>query len=160
MKMEKCEDSSYARDSGFSHMKEAELFEDYMPLEDETYINPEQLTYFHRKFFSLREELASQLDILLYQMRGESAKEVEFLDQTTCEADTALKICSQDRAIKMTEEIDAALHRIEFKKHGYCEETEEEIGISSLEPCPTATLCLEAQHWLESGKNYERSIFQ
>jgi len=160
MKMENSEDSSHDRAFGFSHMEEAEFAEDYMPSENEPYMNPRQLAYFRRKLLSWRKELVGQLGVNLQLMREESAKEIEFLDQSTREADATLRICGQDRTIKMIEEIDAALDRIESKTYGYCEETEEEIGIRRLEARPTATLCLEAQHWLESGKDYERSIFQ
>jgi hypothetical protein len=34
------------------------------------------------------------------------------------------------------------------------------IGIKRLGARLAATLCLKAQHWLERGKDYERSIFQ
>jgi DnaK suppressor protein len=93
-------------------------------------------------------------------MREDRAKELDIIDQGAQEVNTALKICSQDRTIKIIQEIDAALDRIDSKTYGYCEETGEEIGIKRLEACLTATLCLEAQHWLERGKDYERSIFQ
>jgi DnaK suppressor protein len=159
MRMENCEDSSHDKTVGFFHMKETEVPEDYMPSENEPYMNPRQLAYFRRKLLSWREELVSQLGVNLHQMREESAKEVDFLDQSTREADTALKICSQDRALKIIEEIDAALDRIDSKTYGYCEETGEEIGIRRLEARPTATLSLEAQHWLERGKYPERKVF-
>ena len=156
---ENCEDSDHVNTAEILHMKETEFPKDYMPSEDEPYMNPRQLAYFRRKLLSWREEVVSQLGINIHQMREESAKEVDFLDQSTREADTALKICSQDRALKMIEEIDAALERIDSKTYGYCEETEEEIGIRRLEARPTATLSLEAQSWLERGKNPKRSLF-
>lgn len=157
--MELREDLTPEETVGFFRGEETEFPEDYVPSEDEPYMNPRQLAYFHRKLLSWREELVSQLGINLHQMREESAKEVDFLDLSTREADTALKICSQDRALKMIEEIDAALDRIDSKTYGYCEETEEEIGIRRLEARPTATLSLEAQSWLERGKHPERSVF-
>ncbi len=157
--MELREDLTPEETVGFFRGEETEFPEDYVPSEDEPYMNPRQLAYFHRKLLSWREELVSQLGINLHQMREESVKEVDFLDLSTREADTALKICSQDRALKMIEEIDAALDRIDSKTYGYCEETEEEIGIRRLEARPTATLSLEAQSWLERGKHPERSVF-
>lgn len=144
---------------GCLRVEEADFPEDYAPSEDEPYMNPRQLVYFRRKLLSWREELISQLGRNLHQMREENIKETDFLDLSTREADTALKICSQDRALKMIEEINAALERIDSKTYGYCEETEEEIGIRRLEARPTATLSLEAQSWLERGKNPKRSLF-
>jgi DnaK suppressor protein len=157
--MENWENSPHDKATGFFHMKETEFLEDYIPSEDEPYMNPMQLDYFRRKLLSWREELVTQLGLNLHRMKEESAKEVDFLDQSTREATTALKLCSQDRVLKMIEEIDAALDRIDSNTYGYCEETDEEIGIRRLEARPTATLSLEAQTWLERGKRYERSIF-
>ena len=157
--MELCEEFSPEETVGCLRVEEDDFPEDYAPSEDESYMNPRQLAYFRRKLLFRREELVTQLGINIHQMREESAKEVDFLDQSTREADTAFKICSQDRALKMIEEIDAALERIDSKTYGYCEETEEEIGIRRLEARPTATLSLEAQSWLERGKNPERGLF-
>ncbi len=150
--MENWEDSSRDKATGFFHMKETEFSEDYIPSEDEPYMNPMQLAYFRRKLLYWRERLVSQLGLNLHRMKEESAKEVDFLDQSTQEANTSLKIYSQDRALKIIEEIDVALDRIDSNTYGYCEETEEEIGIRRLEARPTATLSLEAQTWLERGK--------
>jgi DnaK suppressor protein len=159
MNMELREDFTPEETVGFFSLEETEFPENYVPSEDEPYMNPRQLAYFHRKLLSWREELVNQLGINLHQMREESVKEVDFLDLSTREADTALKICSQDRALKIIAEIDAALDRIDSKTYGYCEETEEEIGIRRLEARPTATLSLDAQSWLERGKHPERSVF-
>jgi len=41
--------------------------------------------------------------------------------------------------------IDAALYRIDSGTYGYCEETEQPIGIRRLEARPIATLSIEAQ---------------
>jgi DnaK suppressor protein len=160
MNMEDLEDSSRQEIAGSFHMEETEFLEDYTPSEDEPYMNPRQLAYFRRKLLSWREELVSQLGMNFHQMKEYSVKEVDVIDQGALEATTALKIFSQDRIFKIIAEIDAALDRIDSKTYGYCEETEEEIGIRRLEARPTATLSLEAQSWLERRKCYERSIFQ
>ncbi|HEX4193518.1 MAG TPA: TraR/DksA C4-type zinc finger protein, partial [Stellaceae bacterium] len=41
--------------------------------------------------------------------------------------------------------IDEALQRIEDGTYGYCEETDEPIGVKRLDARPIATLSLEAQ---------------
>ncbi len=160
MTMEVRKDSSHGETADFFRMEETDFAEDYVPSEDEPYMNPRQLAYFRQKLLSWRNELVNQLGVNLHQMREDSAKEVDVIDQGAQEANTALMICSQDRTLKIIQEIDAALDRIDSKTYGYCEETGEEIGIKRLEARLTATLCLEAQHWLERGKDYERSIFQ
>ncbi|NVJ92675.1 MAG: TraR/DksA C4-type zinc finger protein, partial [Methylocystaceae bacterium] len=52
---------------------------------------------------------------------------------------------TRDRARKLINKIDAALERIVEGTYGYCEETDEPIGIRRLEARPIATLSIEAQ---------------
>ena len=140
----------------FLSMEEIDFHKDYVPSEDEPYMNPRQLVYFRRRLLSWRKELVNKLGSSLQRIKEESAKEVDFLDQGTQEAVNALKICSQDRALKIIQEIDEALERIDSNTYGYCEETGEEIGIRRLEARLTATLSLDAQSWRERGKRNER----
>ncbi len=160
MNMDVREDLSHKEVDDFFPMEEPDISEDYIPSEDEPYMNSRQLTYFRLKLLSWRKVLVSLLGVTLHQIREESAKEVDVIDQGTLEANTAFKICSQDRSQKIIRDIDAALERIHSMTYGYCKETGEEIGIKRLEARPTATLSLEAQSWSERGKHYERSIFQ
>ena len=94
--MENWENSSHNKTTGFFNINESEFPENYIPSEDEPYMNPRQLTYFRRKLLSWREELVTQLGLNLHRMKEESAKEVDFLDQSTREATTALKLCWQN----------------------------------------------------------------
>ncbi|MDA0652834.1 MAG: TraR/DksA C4-type zinc finger protein, partial [Proteobacteria bacterium] len=52
---------------------------------------------------------------------------------------------TRDRERKLVQKIDEALLRIKNGSYGYCEETEEPIGLRRLEARPIATLSLEAQ---------------
>jgi DnaK suppressor protein len=52
---------------------------------------------------------------------------------------------TRDRERKLLSKIEAALRRIEDGSYGYCEETQEPIGIKRLEARPIATLSIEAQ---------------
>jgi len=61
------------------------------------------------------------------------------------ETDRALELRTRDRERKLISKIDAALQRIEDGSYGFCEETNEPIGIRRLEARPIATLSLEAQ---------------
>ena len=61
------------------------------------------------------------------------------------ETDRALELRARDRQRKLIAKIDAALSRIEDGSYGYCEETQEPIGIRRLEARPIATLSIEAQ---------------
>lgn len=51
----------------------------------------------------------------------------------------------RDRYRKLISKIEKALRKIEEGRYGYCEETDEEIGLERLEARPIATLSLDAQ---------------
>jgi DnaK suppressor protein len=52
---------------------------------------------------------------------------------------------TRDRERKLISKIDSALHRIDSGTYGFCEETDQPIGIRRLEARPIATLSIEAQ---------------
>src|SRR5207302_4470483 len=52
---------------------------------------------------------------------------------------------TRDRERKLISKIDEALQRVENGSYGYCEETDEPIGVRRLDARPIATLSLEAQ---------------
>ena len=56
-----------------------------------------------------------------------------------------MELRTRDRARKLISKIDDALERVEDGSYGYCEETQEPIGLSRLEARPIATLSIEAQ---------------
>ena len=72
-------------------------------------------------------------------------REPDIADRASLETDRSLELRTRDRARKLIGKIDAALKRIEEGTYGYCEETDEPIGIKRLEARPIATLCIEAQ---------------
>ena len=126
--------------------------EDYVPSEDEPYMNPRQLEYFRRKLLSWREQLLKESGESLKRLREDSIRETDVLDQGTLETSSNLKLSTRDRCLVLVEEIDDALDRIQDGSYGYCEDTGEEIGLKRLEARPTATLCIEAQEWRERGR--------
>ena len=67
------------------------------------------------------------------------------LYETKLEVMHDLKKGCESKNGKLIEKIEEAIERIKNKDYGYCEETDEEIGIKRLEARPIATLCIEAQ---------------
>jgi DnaK suppressor protein len=61
------------------------------------------------------------------------------------ETERAIELRTRDRERKLISKIDAALSRIDTGTYGYCEETDQPIGIRRLEARPIATLSIEAQ---------------
>jgi DnaK suppressor protein len=66
-------------------------------------------------------------------------------DRASLETERAIELRTRDRERKLISKIGAALERLDSGTYGYCEETEEPIGIRRLEARPIATLSIEAQ---------------
>jgi DnaK suppressor protein len=118
---------------------------DYRPSEDEPYLNPMQLEYFRQKLLRWRAELLAESSDTLQHLKEESLLKPDLTDRASLETDTAIELRTRDRERKLISKIDAALQRIEDGSYGYCEDTDEPIGVKRLEARPIATLCLEAQ---------------
>jgi DnaK suppressor protein len=118
---------------------------DYRPSEDEPYLNPIQLEYFRQKLLRWRAELLAESNDTLQHLKEESLLKPDLTDRASLETDTAIELRTRDRERKLITKIDLALRRIEEGSYGYCEETNEPIGVRRLEARPIATLSLEAQ---------------
>jgi RNA polymerase-binding transcription factor len=118
---------------------------DYRPSETEQFMNPLQLEYFRQKLLRWRAELLAESSETLQHLKEESLAEPDLTDRASLETERAIELRTRDRERKLISKIDAALLRIEDGSYGYCEETDEPIGIRRLEARPIATLSLEAQ---------------
>lgn len=118
---------------------------DYRPSEREEFMNPLQREYFRRKLLGWRSELLQESTETLSHLQEESLAEPDLADRASLETDRALELRTRDRERKLISKIDDALRRIEDGTYGYCEETNEPIGIKRLEARPIATLSVEAQ---------------
>ena len=118
---------------------------DYRPSEDEDFMNDFQREYFRLKLQRWRGELLKEADETLAHLQEGGMQEPDIADRASAETDRALELRTRDRARKLISKIDAALQRIEDGSYGYCEETNEPIGIRRLEARPIATLSIEAQ---------------
>lgn len=135
-----------------------DLPEGYIPTDDEPYMNPRQIEYFRRELVTWRENLLAESEKTLNKLKEDKERDIEAVDQGTNESATAFELRTRDRYRKLLRKIDRALERISNGTYGYCEETEEEIGIRRLLARPIATLSLEAQerHELEKKKREAR----
>ena len=118
---------------------------DYKPSEKETFLNDLQLEYFRQKLLQWRMELLEEVNETRTNLKETSLVEPDLGVRASVEADRSLELRTRDRARKLISKIDEALARIEDSSYGYCEETNEPIGIKRLEARPIATLSLEAQ---------------
>lgn len=119
--------------------------EDYRPSEAEPYMNLRQAEYFRRKLLAWREEILKGSGETLKQLKEEDTRLPDQSDWASAEIQRSFELRTRDRERKLLSKIDAALRRIEDGSYGYCEETQEPIGLKRLEARPIATLSIEAQ---------------
>ncbi len=121
------------------------LQKDYLPSEDEEYMNSSQLEYFRQKLLTWREELIEESRETIDHLKEENWHEPDIADRASLETEAGVELRTRNRYLKLISKIDKALKRIEQGEYGYCEETGEPIGVKRLEARPIATLCIEAQ---------------
>ena len=118
---------------------------DYRPSEEEPYMNDAQREYFRRKLLNWREEILRGSNETLRQLKEEDGRLADMSDWASFETERSFQLRARDRERKLLSKIDEALRRIEDGSYGYCEETQEPIGLRRLEARPIATLSIEAQ---------------
>ena len=136
--------------------KKNDFQNDYIPSENEPYMNPRQLEYFKGRLLFWRDLIERDAIETLQSLRAGGERETDILDRGASDTLSALVFHTKDRHHKLMKKIDAALERVESGTYGYCEETGEEIGIKRLEARPIATLSLEAQEWHERREGRKR----
>ena len=129
---------------------------DYKPLAKEKFMNELQQEYFRLKLHKWRVELLGEANETRQNLQETSSVEADIADRASAETDRSLELRTRDRARKLISKIDEALERIEDGSYGYCEETDEPIGIKRLEARPIATLSLEAQERHEKMEKIHR----
>ena len=118
---------------------------DYRPKDDEEFMNPLQIEYFRQKLLRWRAELLADSTGTLRHLQEESLLKPDLTDRASLETERAIELRTRDRERKLISKIDAALQRIDSGTFGFCEETDQPIGIRRLEARPIATLTIEAQ---------------
>jgi len=118
---------------------------DYRPSDDEEFMSPLQVEYFRQKLLLWRAVLLAESSDTLQHLKEESRLEPDLTDRASLEAERTIELRTRARERRLISKIDAALDRIDGGTYGYCEETDEPIGIRRLEARPIATLSIEAQ---------------
>lgn len=118
---------------------------DYRPSEHEEFMNPLQIEYFRQKLLRWRAELLADSSDTLRHLKEESLLKPDLTDRASLETERAIELRTRDRERKLISKIDSALQRINTGTYGFCEETDQPIGIRRLEARPIATLSIEAQ---------------
>jgi len=129
---------------------------DYRPSEDEEFMGPLQVEYFRQKLLRWRAELLADSSETLRHLQEESLLKPDLTDRASLETERSIELRTRDRERKLISKIDAALVRLDSGTYGYCEETDEPIGIRRLEARPIATLSIEAQELHERMERTHR----
>ncbi|SFI69426.1 RNA polymerase-binding protein DksA [Aerobium aerolatum] len=118
---------------------------DYVPTEDEPFMNERQKAYFRAKLIGWKNDILREARETLEILQSENANLPDLADRASSETDRAIELRARDRQRKLISKIDAALQRIDEGTYGFCEETGEPIALKRLDARPIATLSIEAQ---------------
>ena len=129
---------------------------EYLPTDDEPFMNPRQKAFFRARLEGLKQEILDESRETVESLQESAVNIPDLVDRASAEADRALVLRTRDRQRKLISKIDAALRRIEDGEYGYCEETGEPISLKRLIARPTATLSLEAQERHERREKVHR----
>ena len=132
------------------------LSPDYVPSDDEEFMNPMQLEYFRQMLLNWRSELIQEAGETLNNLNSGNLQQPDMADRASLETDHQIELRTRDRERKLIIKIDEALSRIENGTYGFCEDTDEPIGLKRLMARPIAVLSLEAQERHERQERTHR----
>ena len=129
---------------------------DYMPAEDEPFMNDRQVEYFRRKLHQWKHDLLEETERTIEGLQDAARSIPDIADRASEETDRALELRTRDRQRKLISKIDSALRRIDDGEYGYCEKTGEPISLKRLDARPIATMTVEAQERHERREKVHR----
>jgi DnaK suppressor protein len=129
---------------------------DYVPSEDEPFMNERQKAYFRGKLIAWKNDILREARETLEILQQENANHPDLADRASSETDRAIELRARDRQRKLIAKIDSALRRIDEGEYGWCEVTGEPIGINRLIARPIATMTVEAQQAHERREKVSR----
>ena len=132
------------------------LSPDYAPSDDEEFMNPMQLEYFRQMLLNWRSELIQEAGETLNNLNSGNLQQPDMADRASLETDHQIELRTRDRERKLIIKIDEALSRIENGTYGFCQDTDEPIGLKRLMARPIALLSLEAQERHERQERTHR----
>ena len=144
------------------YIQEMDLPENYVPTDKEEYMSDLQLEYFRRRIVQWKEELLIESNETIANLKSEARDISDEAERASRETENTFELRTRDRYRKLLKKINKALDRFKTGDYGYCEETDEEIGLPRLIARPIATLCIDAQErWeLKQKITKEKSIIE
>lgn len=132
------------------------LAPDYVPSDDEEYMNEQQQAYFQMLLIEWKRSIHTAAGQTLQSLADGPIREADLNDRASSETDWGIELRTRDRQRKLISKIDSALRRIEEGEYGYCEVTGDPIGLRRLIARPVATMTVEAQEAHERREKVSR----
>lgn len=129
---------------------------DYVPSDDEPYMNEKQQNYFRMLLLEWKRSIHTAAGQTLQSLQDGPIREPDLNDRASSETDWGIELRTRDRQRKLISKIDAALRRIDAGEYGYCEVTGDPIGLRRLIARPVATMTVEAQEAHERREKISR----
>ena len=129
---------------------------DYVPSEDEPYMNEKQRNYFRMLLLEWKRSIHDAAGQTLQSLQDGPIREPDLNDRASSETDWGIELRTRDRQRKLTGKINAALRRIDEGEYGYCVVSGEPIGLKRLIARPVATMTVEAQEAHERREKISR----
>ena len=122
------------------------ISKNYVPNLKEKYMCEKHEAYFKKKLTEWKREIVRANNAALYNNSlDDNSTSADMVDQASSYTEKNVEMRAINRQIKLISKIDQALKKIKDGTYGYCEETNEPIGIKRLMARPIATLCIAAQ---------------
>jgi DnaK suppressor protein len=119
--------------------------DNYKPTKNEPYMNPIMLSYFKKILFDWKEQLLQESSNIQRSIEEHTARAPDYTDEGIIEEIRRTEYCLAKQDLELMEQIDYAVEKINNGSYGFCEETDQEIGIERLEAWPIATVTSEIQ---------------
>ena len=118
----------------------------YIPNEKEKYMCDKHKKFFKKKLIDWKNEiLESNTKGLYLNEIDREISSADIIDQASSQTEKTVEMRTLNRQIKLLSKINKAIKKIDSNTYGYCEETDEPIGLKRLIARPIATLSIEAQ---------------
>lgn len=147
---------SSSNTSNSNNNKDIEIEQDYIPSNDEEFMNPKQQRFFELQLLNWKAELLDESQGTLNNLQDGPIKEPDPNDRASSETDWGIELRTRDRQRKLISKIDSALKRLAEGEYGYCSVTGEPISLPRLQARPIATMSLEAQEKHERKERISR----
>lgn len=114
-------------------------------IEESDYISEQMLNSFKETLQKMHQQVLQKEEAISLSLINEPIRVADSIDQSTNEKQHYEDFMVQEHEDQLRHEIELALKKIENGTYGYCEETEDPIGLNRLLALPYARYCVAVQ---------------